>query len=90
LKIRIFCTANLETMEKNKKKNKGYINPRLVKAISFYIISACIILSVIASILAIWQYADPDVFLRLIATFAVIGLGSAIFAFVNGIFGSEE
>ena len=77
-------------MEKNKKKNKGYINPKLVKAISFYIISTCIILSVIASILAIWQYADPDVFWRLIATFVVIGLGSAIFAFVNGVFGSDD
>lgn len=77
-------------MEKIKKKNKGYINPKFVKAMSFYIISTCIILSVIASILAIWQYADPDVFWRLIATFAVIGLGSAIFAFVNGVFGSDE
>ena len=77
-------------MEKIKKKSRGYINPKLVKAISFYIISTCIILSVIASILAIWKYANPDVFWRLIATFAVIGLGSAIFAFVNGEFGSDE
>jgi len=69
---------------------KGFLNPRVVKAITFYIISFCIILSVVMSILAIWNYAEPDVFWRMIATFGVIGVGSAIFAFVNGIFGQHE
>jgi hypothetical protein len=69
-------------------KSKGFLNPRLVKAFTFYIISACIILSVIISILAIWGSAKPDAFWRMIATLGVIGTGSAIFAFINGIFGS--
>lgn len=69
-----------------KKKSKGFLNPKIVKGITFYIISACIILSVIVSILAIWEYAKTDAFWRMIATFAVIALGSAVFAFVNGIF----
>jgi len=72
------------------RKNKGFLNPRIVRAITFYLISFCIILSVLMSILAIWNYAQPDVFWRMIATFGVIGVGSAIFAFVNGIFGSEN
>ena len=73
-----------------KKKTTGFLNPKIVKGFSFYIISTCIISSVIASILAIWEYAKTDVFWRMIATFGVIALGSAIFAFVNGIFHVHE
>lgn len=72
------------------KKNKGFINPKTIKAITFYIISLCVIFSVVICILAIWDYANKDTFWRMIATFAVIGIGSAIFAFVNGIFGNED
>lgn len=69
---------------------KGFFSPKLIRAITFYIISFCVILSVIVSILAIWKFADPDTLWRTIATLAVIGVGSAVFAFVNGIFGSRE
>ena len=72
------------------RQNKGFIKPKLIKVITFYIISSCIILSVIMCILAIWDFAKTDVFWRMIATFAVIAVGSAVFAFINGIFGSEE
>jgi hypothetical protein len=72
------------------RSNKGFLNPKYVKAITFYIISTCIILSVIVCILAIWDYAKTDAFWRMIATFGVIAVGSAIFAFINGIFGTEE
>lgn len=69
---------------------KGFFNPRVVKAISFYLISSCIILSVILSIMAIWDYAQNDTFYRMIATLGVIALGSAIFSYVNGVFGEEK
>ncbi len=71
-------------------KKNGFIKSNVVRAVTFYVISTCIFASVFASILAIWNFADPDVFWRLIATFAVIALGSAVFAFVNGIFGKKE
>ena len=70
--------------------SKGFFNPRFIRAITFYIISFCVILSVMVSRLAIWKFADPDTLWRTIATFAVIGVGSAIFAFVNGIFGTKD
>jgi len=73
-----------------KKKTKGFLNPKIVRAVTFYIISACIIFSVAVCILAIWDYAKTDVFWRMIATLGVIAIGSAVFAFVNGIFGIEE
>jgi nucleoside recognition membrane protein YjiH len=73
-----------------KKKTRGFLNPKVVRAVTFYIISACIIFSVAVCILAIWDYAKTDVFWRMIATLGVIAIGSAVFAFVNGIFGIEE
>jgi len=68
---------------------KGYLNPKLVKACTFYTISTCIGLSTITSILAIWEFTAQDTLWRTISTFGVITLGSAIFAVVNTWFGSE-
>jgi hypothetical protein len=69
------------------RSGKGYLNPRVVRALTFYVITICIVLSVIACILAIWDYADKDVFWRMVSTFAVIASGSALFALINNIFG---
>ena len=78
------------SLKRNIKNPKGFLNPRKVRAVTFYIITACIILSVIVSILAIWDFAKTDAFWRMISTFIVIAVGSAIFAFVNNIFGPSE
>ena len=75
---------------KSRKLTKGFLNPKIVRAITFYIISACVIFSVLVCILAIWDFAETDSFWRMIATFAVIAVGSAIFAFVNNIFGIDD
>jgi hypothetical protein len=66
---------------------KGFFNPKLIKTIVFTIISICLAGSIILCIMAIWDYADPDTLWRMIATLGVIGLGSAIFAYINGVFG---
>jgi hypothetical protein len=66
---------------------KGFFNPRIIKTVAFTLITLCLIGSIVLSILAIWDYADRDTLWRMIATFGVIGLGSAIFAYVNGVFG---
>ena len=55
---------------------KGFLNSSKVRAITFYIITTCIILSVIVSILAIWDFAKTDAVWRMISTFAVVALGS--------------
>jgi nucleoside recognition membrane protein YjiH len=81
---------NLSLPPIKRRKTKGFLNPKVVRAVTFYIISACIIFSVAVCILAIWNYAKTDVFWRMIATLGVIAIGSAVFAFVNGIFGTEE
>ncbi|MBA7591449.1 hypothetical protein ES708_33606 [subsurface metagenome] len=67
--------------------NKGFFNPKIIKTIAFALISLCIIGSIVLCIMAIWDYADRDTLWRMIATLGVIGLGSAVFAFINGVFG---
>ena len=81
---------NNKNVEKISRLKKGFLNPKKVRSFTFYTITACVILSVIVSILAIWDFAKTDAFWRMIATFAVIALGSAIFSFINNVFGSEK
>jgi uncharacterized membrane protein YqjE len=66
---------------------KGFFNPKIIKTIAFTLITLCLVGSIVLCIMAIWDYADRDTLWRMIATFGVIGLGSAVFAYVNGIFG---
>lgn len=69
---------------------KGYFAPKLVRAVSFYIITLCIVASVVACILAIWDFAQKEALWRLIASCLVVATGMALFSFVNGIFGEEK
>jgi hypothetical protein len=69
---------------------KGFFNPRTVKAIAFTLITLCLVGSIIVCVLAIWDYADKDTLWRMIATLGVIGLGSAVFTYINRVFGEEE
>jgi hypothetical protein len=68
----------------------GYINPRIVKGLAFIIITLCLVISVVACILAIWQFADTDVLWRTIATCCVVAGGAAVFAVVNRVFGDTR
>ena len=49
-----------------------------------------IVASVVVCILAIWDFAKKDSLYRLVASFLVVGAGTALFAMVNGIFGDEN
>jgi uncharacterized membrane protein YqjE len=69
---------------------KGFFNPKVIKTIAFTLISLCLIGSIVLCIMAIWDYADRDTLWRMIATLGVIGLGSAVFAYINGIFGDTS
>lgn len=72
------------------KKERGFFSPKIVRAVSFYIVSLCIVASVLVSILAIWDFTKKDSLWRLIASFLVVAAGTALFAFVNGIYGEER
>jgi hypothetical protein len=67
----------------------GYRNPKRVVAISFWTVTGCILVSVVASLLAIWQFTGTDVLWRTVATCVVVGAGTMAFAWVNSVFGLE-
>ena len=69
---------------------KGFFKPKTVKTIAFSLISLCLVGSVVVCIMAIWDYADKDTLWRMVATLGVIGLGSAVFAYINRAFGEED
>ncbi len=69
---------------------RGFLNARVVHALSFWIITTCIVVATVAAILAIWEFTKTDVLWRTVATCLVIGAGTLLFAWVNGLFGDDE
>ena len=65
---------------------RGFLNPRVITEIAFWTTSACILIAVVACLLAIWDFAKSDVLWRTVATCAVIGGGMVAFYVINGIF----
>ena len=71
------------------KEKRGYLNPQIVKGFAFFVITICIVISVVACLLAIWEFAKPDVLWRTVATCVVVAAGVAIFTVVNTAFGDQ-
>ena len=71
------------------KDKRGYIKPNAVKGFAFVVITICIVTSVVACVLAIWEFANTDVLWRTVATCSVVAAGVAIFAVVNTVFGDK-
>jgi uncharacterized membrane-anchored protein len=62
----------------------------MVRTISFWTTSACILVAVLASLLAIWKFTGTDILWRTVATCAVIGAGTVAFYWVNVLFGKTS
>ena len=71
------------------KEARGYIKPQAVKRFAFCVTTLCLVISVVACILAIWQFAQTDILWRTVATCFVVAAGVMIFAVVNTIFGDQ-
>jgi hypothetical protein len=76
--------------ESRKPPRRGFLNPVLVRSMAFWITSACILVAVLASLLAIWNFAGTDILWRTVATCAVIGIGTVAFYWVNVLFGKTS
>lgn len=76
---------NEKTSQPNKIKQelKGVIDPKLVRVISFTVISISLVASTVLCIWAIWQNEVVDTVWRAIATFIVVSVATGIFTFVN-------
>lgn len=72
------------------KPAKGFLPPRAVRAVSFYVMAACVAASVVTCILAIWDFTKGDALWRLVASFLVVAAGTGLFNAVNASFGEEK
>ena len=68
------------------RSRRGFLNPHVVVTCSFWTTTICIVVAVVASIMAIWEFTGTDTLWRTVATCAVIGSGTVAFKVVNGIF----
>jgi hypothetical protein len=71
-------------------KKRGFLNPTVIWRFAFWTTTVCLLVAVVASILAIWQFTGTDALWRTVATCAVIGAGTLTFSWVNGLFGGDE
>ena len=75
-----------DAQEVRRRTRRGYLNPHTVRAVSFWTTSACILVAVVASLLAIWQFTGTDILWRTVATCIVIGGGTVAFYVVIVLF----
>lgn len=72
-----------EQVVRIKQELKGVIEPKLVRTISFTVITISLVASTVLCIWAIWQKEVVDTVWRAIATFIVVSVATGIFTFVN-------
>lgn len=71
------------------RKRTGLINPDKVRIVAFCVVDACLAVSVIASLLAILDFAKQDVLWRTVATCLVLATGIIAFTGANQAFGKS-
>jgi len=79
-------TSDDEAQRLPLRRRRGYLNPERVRAVAFWTTTTCIVVGVVAALLAIWQFSGTDVLWRTVASCAVIGGGTLAFALFNAAF----
>ena len=67
--------------------HRGFLNPRVVRGITFVITLVCIVVAVVAALLAIWEFSGTDTMWRTVASCAVIGGGAVLLSMLNTLLG---
>jgi hypothetical protein len=70
-------------------RSRGFLNPERVRGLAFWTTSLCILVAVVACLLAIWEFAGTDILWRTVATCVVIGGGTLAFSWLNMLFGDR-
>ena len=73
----------VEPKRKAKREITGVVEPKLVRIISFVVITLSLVACTVLCILAIWQFTESDAVWRAVATFIVVSVATGIFTFVN-------
>lgn len=74
---------NSQSQIKITRELKGVVEPKLVRIISFTVITISLVACTVLCILAIWQFTQSDAVWRAVATFLVVSVATGIFTFVN-------
>lgn len=74
---------NSQSQIKITRELKGVVEPKLVRIISFTVITLSLVACTVLCILAIWQFTQSDAVWRAVATFLVVSVATGIFTFVN-------
>ena len=83
-------TKNIsKNLQVTKKSKQGLLDSNKVRIITFSVITLCIIISVLSSILAVWDFTNQDSLWRTVATCLIIGAGMITFSVVNTFYGKE-
>ncbi len=80
-------TVNDSQNPGHRQRKQGFLNPQMVRGLAFWTTSTCILVAVVACLLAIWQFTGTDVLWRTVATCAVVGGGTIAFSWINTLFG---
>jgi uncharacterized membrane protein required for colicin V production len=71
-------------------KRRGYLNRAMVARFSFWTMTLCVLVAVVVSILAIWEFTGTGALWRTVATCGVIAAGTLAFSWINGLFDPGE
>jgi hypothetical protein len=69
---------------------QGLLNPDKVRIITFSVIVLCILISVTACIMAVWDFTKKDVLWRTVSTCLIIVAGMVSFGIVNTAYGKSS
>ena len=72
------------------KKRKGMLDQQFVRKGVFTIVSICILISLVAAIMAVWQFTGRDVLWRTIATSVLVAFAAIAFSMVDLAFGQDQ
>ena len=72
------------------KKKRGMLDQQFVRKGVFTVVSICILVSLVAAIMAVWQFTGRDVLWRTIATSVLVAFAAIAFSMVNLAFGQDQ
>lgn len=69
---------------------RGMLDQQVVRKGVFTIVSLCIVISLVAAVMAVWQFTGRDVLWRTIATSVLVAFAAIAFSMVNLAFGQDK
>ena len=71
-------------------RERGVVSPRIVRGAAFAVTLVCILIAVVAALLAIWEFSGEDTAWRTVASCAIIGGSAVLLSVVNTLLGSTD